>query len=738
MWLYALLACTGPDESRPVDESAPPIDGTPPDDSGGTDDTGTPGCAETAAGAIDEEAFPWMAFDNDSPNGSMKNYKRSDWTSENGTVFNGWSDPGWEGVRFELAHPARLHALKVNWGELPEAQTPVTIGLYPDFGYNGINFLTDAPSWTGTRCLDASDEGNWVTYRVDPPIEVDVPTLVWAGNYRDGDAGPGISLDSDYAGDGSCALWDDCHSSIIYPKVDDDWYYTGASYPMPYDFMVQLQYEYTEVIAEDDRWFAVDPALSASANVSWGDYDDDGDDDLMTNGPTLYRNDGGSFTNVTSESGVAASGVYTSGGVWGDYDNDGCLDYYGMGGGYSGGELLLKNGCDGTFTDTTALAGIDDLVDDRSCLGSGNPEQSPTSGATWTDFDLDGRLDLVQANFLCFDTYTYYPDRFWRNNGDGTFTEWSEDHGFEWDNLAGRGAVSIDADLDGDLDVNIVDYVLQANLYYQNQGDGTFVEAAQDLGLAGKRTRFSGYGYYGHSIGLAWGDLDQDGDFDAVHANLAHPRFYQFSDRTNVLFQDAGTWTNLADERGIVYQETHSNPSLLDFDNDGDLDLTITEVYDGRPTDVYENDGAGSFTQRRHEAGITTESGWGSAVADYDNDGDQDLVAYSLFENRRTDTGHWLELRLVGDVRSNRAAIGAVAWIETPSGTLLRWVNGGTGTGCQDSLTLHVGLGAETTITEVRVWFPGGDTVTWTGLQADRAYRLYESGAISEGLGRPS
>jgi hypothetical protein len=177
-----------------------------------------------------------------------------------------------------------------------------------------------------------------------------------------------------------------------------------------------------------------------------------------------------------------------------------------------------------------------------------------------------------------------------------------------------------------------------------------------------------------------------------------------------------------------VYQETHSNPSLLDVENDGDLDLFVTEVYDGRPIDVYTNDGAAHFTPARLQAGLTTENGWGSAVADDDRDGDEDYVAYDLYRND-AGTGHWLSLRLVGDVASNRSAIGAIAWVTAGGVTRMRSVSGGNGTGCQDSQTLHFGLGDAVAIDEVRVWYPGGDTVTYEGITPDAAWRVTESGS---------
>ena len=724
----------------PAKESSPAVPSTVDSEpaTSVTDDTGETGSTTPCGGETDiatsaPAGAAWWSWDDDRPTYSMKDFAgRAQGYTE---TFNYYKSEGWEAVRFEFSDPGVVYAVSVHYAELPEEPAEVTVGIYADFGWNGFDFHPDQPLWTGVRCLSEADVG-WVEFAVDPPLSVNAPALVHLASWRDGKDGPSVSLDSGPQGDGTCSGWDDCHSALNYPLVDESYLYNGLSLVMQYDFLMRMQVETPELRDHSQDWFQVDPALSVGGNVAWGDYDDDGDDDLMAGGPVLYRNDGGVFTDVSAEAGVNSSGIGTAGGVWGDLDNDGCLDYFGMSGSRAqdetGRELLLRSNCDGTFSDITLLSGIDDLQESANCLSEGVPQHSPTYGAAWIDLDNDGFIDLAMANFLCFDDYSNYPDRFWHNNGDGTFSELTDAQGFVWDAYAGRGAAAVDADLDGDLDLMINNYTLHPNLYYENQGDGTVAERALELGLGGLGRDCYGPTCYGHTIGTAWGDLDQDGDWDAVHANLAHPRFYHFSDLTNVLIQDGGTWTDEAAARGIHYHETHSNPSLLDFDNDGDLDLTITEVYSGRPMDVYVNDGSGYFANARYEAGFTTENGWGTAVSDYDNDGDEDLVAYSLFRNDHAD-GHWIKLRLEG-VRANRAALGAIAWVTAGGVTGMRSVSGGNGVGNQDSATLLFGLGDAATIESVEVWFPGGDTVRFDGLSVDQAWRLREDGTSCAGL----
>jgi len=249
-------------------------------------------------------------------------------------------------------------------------------------------------------------------------------------------------------------------------------------------------------------------------------------------------------------------------------------------------------------------------------------------------------------------------------------------------------------------------------------------------------------GAYGHTIGSVFGDIDNDGDMDMVHANLAHPFYIHFSDKSMVLINDGtGVYENQAEERGIYYRETHSNPNLFDADNDGDLDLFITSIYGGRDSDFYENDGTGYFTLRNYESGLVTQNGWGSSVADFDHDGDVDLITNSLFRNDGTNDNHWLQVRLVGGAPdeglSNRSAIGATVSLTSASTSQLRQVSGGSGTSTQDSLVQHFGLGLDETANTLSVLFPGGGTVDLAEVAADQLIWVHEDGRTAEGYAPP-
>jgi len=174
---------------------------------------------------------------------------------------------------------------------------------------------------------------------------------------------------------------------------------------------------------------------------------------------------------------------------------------------------------------------------------------------------------------------------------------------------------------------------------------------------------------------------------------------------------------------------------VQDFDNDGDSDLFISCIYDGRFSELYLNDGDGQFTQVNYESGAVIHNGWGSAASDFDNDGDSDLLAYSLFRNDTAAAGnHWLQVRAIGGVNANWAAVGAVVEVEAGGVTRMNHVSGGSGTGCQDTMYLQFGLGGTDQVDEIRVTYPGGTTVSVEGpIASDQRVWVYEDGSFTTG-----
>ncbi len=321
-----------------------------------------------------------------------------------------------------------------------------------------------------------------------------------------------------------------------------------------------------------------------NSSAAWGDYDRDGDLDILLTGydgsariARVYRNDGGVFTDI----GAGLPGVYNSSAAWGDYDNDGDLDILLTGWAGSAPIARVYRNDGGVFTDIGAgLHGV------------------YNSSAAWGDYDNDGDLDILLAG----DTGSGYIARVYRNNG-GVFTDIAA-------NLPGVHSGSAawgDYDGDGDMDILLTGYDGSGYIYiarvYRNNGDGTFTDIGAGLP-----------GVYRSSV--AWGDYDGDGDLDILLTGDTGS-----GPIARVYRNDGGTFTDIGAGLPGVYV---GSAAWGDYDNDGDLDILLTG-YDGsaRITRVYRNDG-GVFTDIG--AGLPGVTSGSVAWGDYDGDGDLDIL----------------------------------------------------------------------------------------------------------------
>ncbi len=421
--------------------------------------------------------------------------------------------------------------------------------------------------------------------------------------------------------------------------------------------------------------------------VTFGDLNNNGFPDLyITNygANTLYLNDGdGTFTDITQAAGVGDPG-WGVGCAFLDYENNGLLDLYvanyleysladadrelrpylargqeaAMHMGYphpdnfSGqADVLYRNEGDGTFTDVTRAAGVYDPS------GKG-------MGMVCGDFDDDGFVDIFVANDLT-------PNFLFHNQGDGTFREVGLQAGVAFDYFgrtqSGMGADFGDFDLDGDQDLFMTDYQGETNALYVNHGDGFFTERSRNAGLAIPSLPF-----------VSWGTLFMDyannGLLDLFVANghvLDNVELFDSSSshaQPNLLFRnlgpdESGQWrfTDVAQAVGLHHVFPSRGAAAGDFDNDGDLDLVVSNS--GLPAQLYRNDGG--------------------------------------------HTGSWLQVRLIGS-RSNRDGLGTRVRIYTGDRIELAEARSSSSYLSQNDSRLHFGLGAAAIVDSLVVQWPSG------------------------------
>ena len=410
--------------------------------------------------------------------------------------------------------------------------------------------------------------------------------------------------------------------------------------------------------------------------AAWVDFDNDGWCDLYVAGQ-LWRNEQGKrFRRVED---VPLRGP----GIWGDFDNDGWPDLFS----WAGGGKLFRNVNGKAFED----------------VGTRLPK-SPvqvSQGAAWGDFNGDGYLDLYVGGYEVWPA-SEYPDLIYLNQEGERFVEhWRQDR-----IQRARGITAADFDEDGDLDVYVSNYRLQSNLLWRNDGRGKFTDVSAEFGTAGD----GDLGAWGHTIGSAWGDLDNDGRLDLFVGNFSHPPSYQ--DRPEFLKNlgpdGAFHFEDRSSTAGLRWQESYASPALADFDDDGLLDLFFTTVYSGDKSVLYQNQGEWKFEEVSQAAGVDVPTTYQAAWGDFDNDGYPDLVTGGRLFRNPAGQNHWLKVRLVGGGNVNASAIGAQVRIRLGDKTLTRQVEGATGQGNQNDLTLHFGLGAHTDRLRLHIRWPDG------------------------------
>jgi len=493
------------------------------------------------------------------------------------------------------------------------------------------------------------------------------------------------------------------------------------------------------------------------AGAAFFDYDADGDPDLyFVNGaplpgyvaqevPTncLYRNNGdGTFTDVTDESGVGDTG-YGHGCAVGDYNNDGQLDLYVTN---YGANRLYRNNGDGTFTDVAEIAGVTEPRWSASCA--------------FADYDRDGNLDLYVVNYIVFDidenpwcglkekgiraycepdNFPAQSDTLFRNNGDGTFTDVTKSAGIYNITGKGLGVVWGDYNNDGAPDIYVANDSTE-NFFYHNNRDGTFEEIGFMVGVA-----LSEDGAAENGMGTAFGDWNNDGWLDLTVTNYAQQTNTLYHNDADGFFTDATATTKTAQ---LTYPYLGWATAFIDYDNDGYQDLFVANGHlhenlaelgqqgtYGQRNLLFRNNYNGTFTEVSEILGPgmrLEDVSRGATFADYDSDGDIDIVvtnsnaAPRLLRNDGGNQKNYLQIRLIA-TQGTTDAIGARVKITTGELTQTREVRSGDGYLSQRDLTLHFGVADYVQIDSIEIQWQSGAKQLIKSVPANQVLSLKEN-----------
>jgi hypothetical protein len=454
---------------------------------------------------------------------------------------------------------------------------------------------------------------------------------------------------------------------------------------------------------------------SESGGIIVDDFDGDGLLDIVTSdydqcAPMhfFHNNGDGTFTDRTAQAGLSdqLGGLNL---IQTDYNNDGCLDILVLRGAWEFPQRksLLRNNCDGTFTDVTTAAGLADPA-------------TSTQTAVWADIDNDGYLDLLVGN-------ENRPAQLFHNRGNGTFEDISHSAGV--DEVAfTKGVAAADYDNDG-----FVDFYLSNlngnNFLYHNNRDRTFTEVALPNGMQKPWQSFATWFFDYDNDG--WPDLFVTSYYISVDESVRSYLGLPPNAETLKLYKNLGngSFRDVTSEVGLDKVFMPMGANFGDIDNDGYLDMYLGTGNPGYasllPNVMLRNKEGKFFVDVTASSGTgELHKGHGVAFADIDNDGDEDLLteiggavpgdrhAFRLFENPGNGND-WINLHLIG-VKSNRAAIGARIKITVENEghqprSIYRTVGSGGSFGASP-LQQHIGLGKDARILEIEVWWSASNT----------------------------
>ncbi|MBT8195734.1 MAG: VCBS repeat-containing protein, partial [Bacteroidia bacterium] len=449
--------------------------------------------------------------------------------------------------------------------------------------------------------------------------------------------------------------------------------------------------------------------------LSFVDINNDQLDDIIMSGDVnvplkTYLNNGDStFTDAILFTSLTPS-TDSKSVIWADIDNDGDQDAFVATNGQQN-QLFQNNG--GSFTDITVSAGLSNAI-------------TWSFAACWGDFNLDGFIDLYVLNSRQGNTNNNIRNYLYKNNGNGTFIDVSVLAGVT-DSMNYPLSVSF-LDYNNDLwpDIYIAIDRHRGNVLFENNGDDTFTDVSL---ISGADVELDG-------MCTAVGDYDNDGDLDVFVTNSFGGPFGLGNGNALIRNNGDGTFTDVADSVGVIGNRTGWGGNFFDFDNDSDLDLFVAyesgdSLNPHKRNSLYENDGSGIFTEL-DDVGTDADNSrsFGTAIGDLNNDGFYDIAVSNEFTPNRlylngANSNNWVKIDLKGRM-SNRDGIGS--WIEVHLGnnTYYRYTQAGDSYGSQSTFDNIIGLGAATLIDSIIVKWPSGIEDILYNISANKKISILE------------
>ena len=524
-------------------------------------------------------------------------------------------------------------------------------------------------------------------------------------DYFEGDFG--VKQDTSYFGD-FCSSNSGGNFNPSYLLSKKTSKFVGNDFHMAIDAIVSYDLEHQSIFREVTLDVGL-PTDIARYTAAWADVNNDYWKDLLL-GQHLYINKGGTFEYVSLDE-TRSSRNFIKKSAFIDMNNDGHWDIIIFAGARS---WLLLNDGEGEFIkhilDIPPLTSLEafsiaDINQDQypdlvlAQLWGNYPEPKP-------NFLLlnDGALNFKNITTRL---YPYSDDAY--NFPDGTPCIGRNSRTYLPDqnrNRRSRATQFIDYDQDGDEDLYVTNYFLETDEFYENDGQGFFtsIKAPKPINQSDMISN--------HGTGVSWYDFDNDGDFDVLVPQLAHPRNMVNRDHrgTTLYNNQGGSFEDVTTTSGIHYEETHAGANFGDVNNDGLIDLLTTVYYGCRFVDLYLQQVDHSFKMSTKQAGFSNLS-TGSEVSfvDYNNDGKLDIAlgkegSFRLFENTFSERNNWMKLDLICRSR-NHFGIGAIVKVYAGGQIYTQQVVSGRGQGMQSPTTLHFGLGQTTLIDKVEVLF---------------------------------